>query len=182
MERLLESKRPQNPVSFHPGGKILAFIEEVAPGNWDIGVLPIDGNEAVGWKVGPPSRSSRARSRGLDAELLRQGALRGATRQLIAPTEPCGAAICSEAAGSETDGGGSWDVLAAAWGRWRGCGPWRNRNGQMRFLTTVGWSGHLATCRNQTSHAGTRLDEHDGQKGWTCDTSFGGSQFPSASS
>jgi Tol biopolymer transport system component len=54
MERLLESKRPQYPGSFHPLGKFLAFSEEAAPGNWDIGLLPIEGNEAVGWKVGTP--------------------------------------------------------------------------------------------------------------------------------
>jgi Tol biopolymer transport system component len=54
MERLLESKRPQQPGSFHPGGKILAFTEQAAPDNFDIGLLPIDGNEAAGWKVGTP--------------------------------------------------------------------------------------------------------------------------------
>ena len=53
-ERLLESKQRQSPASFHPGGKFLAFHEEAAPGNWDIGLLPIDGNEALGWKVGTP--------------------------------------------------------------------------------------------------------------------------------
>jgi Tol biopolymer transport system component len=54
MERLLESKRPQYPSSFHPGGKILAFSEQAAPGNLDIGLLPIDGSETAGWKVGTP--------------------------------------------------------------------------------------------------------------------------------
>jgi dipeptidyl aminopeptidase/acylaminoacyl peptidase len=54
MERLLQSKRAQYPSSFHPGGKILAFGGEAAPGNFDIGLLPIDGNEATGWKVGTP--------------------------------------------------------------------------------------------------------------------------------
>ena len=54
MERLFESKRPQSPGSFHPGGKILAFTEQIAPDNIDIGVLPVDGNETAGWKVGTP--------------------------------------------------------------------------------------------------------------------------------
>jgi Tol biopolymer transport system component len=55
MERLLESKRPQYAGSFHPGGKILAFTEQIAPDNFDIGLLPIDGNETAGWKVGVPN-------------------------------------------------------------------------------------------------------------------------------
>jgi serine/threonine-protein kinase len=54
MERLLESKRPQWPASFHPGGKVLAFVEETGPDNLDVGLLPIDGNETAGWRVGTP--------------------------------------------------------------------------------------------------------------------------------
>jgi len=54
MERLLDSKRPQDPGSFHPEGKILAYTEQIAADNWDIGLLPIDGNETAGWKAGTP--------------------------------------------------------------------------------------------------------------------------------
>jgi Tol biopolymer transport system component len=54
-ERLVESKTMMIPWSWHPSGRRLAFFVETAPVNWDVGVLPIEGDEATGWKIGTPS-------------------------------------------------------------------------------------------------------------------------------
>jgi serine/threonine-protein kinase len=54
-ERLTESKYPQLPTSWHPSGKFLAFQEEMTPGNQDIWILPMEGDEASGWKPGKPT-------------------------------------------------------------------------------------------------------------------------------
>ena len=55
-ERLVKSDTPQIPWSWHPSGRFLAYqtSEDKAPG-LDIGILPLDGNEATGWKIGRPS-------------------------------------------------------------------------------------------------------------------------------
>ena len=53
-ERLTEGKSPQNPTSWHPGGKFLAFNEDKSQGNRDIWILPMEGEEASGWKPGKP--------------------------------------------------------------------------------------------------------------------------------
>ena len=52
MERLTESQYPQIPTSWHPSGRYLAFHEEIAPGNLDIWILPMEGDEASGWRTG----------------------------------------------------------------------------------------------------------------------------------
>jgi len=54
VERLTESKDEQLASSFSPDGKFLAFAE-LSPGtNWDIWILPLEGNEKSGWKPGKP--------------------------------------------------------------------------------------------------------------------------------
>ncbi len=54
VERLTESTNGQIPSSFSPDGKFLAF-NELSPGtNWDIWILPFEGDERSGWKPGPP--------------------------------------------------------------------------------------------------------------------------------
>jgi serine/threonine-protein kinase len=56
-QRLTQSKNIQLPGSFHPSGKYLAFAEnhiEARTGS-DLMILPIEGNEASGWKPGQPT-------------------------------------------------------------------------------------------------------------------------------
>ena len=54
VERLMDSKNEQIPSSFSPDGKFLAF-GELSPGtNWDIWILPFEGDERSGWKPGKP--------------------------------------------------------------------------------------------------------------------------------
>jgi serine/threonine-protein kinase len=54
-ERLTESQHLQYPSSWHPSGKFLAFQEDKSQGNWDIWILPMEGDEASGWKPGKPT-------------------------------------------------------------------------------------------------------------------------------
>jgi serine/threonine-protein kinase len=52
--RLTESQNPQWASSWHPSGKYLAFFESV-PGNAiDAMILPLEGDDAAGWKPGKP--------------------------------------------------------------------------------------------------------------------------------
>jgi Tol biopolymer transport system component len=53
-QRLTESKYPQFPASWHPSGKFLAFYEQHPQNQFDLLILPVDGNEASGWKPGKP--------------------------------------------------------------------------------------------------------------------------------
>jgi serine/threonine-protein kinase len=52
VQRLSESKVRQISGSFHPGGRFLAFMEQDPKTNWDIMILPIEGDEASGFKPG----------------------------------------------------------------------------------------------------------------------------------
>jgi len=56
-QRLTESMNNQIPMSWswHPSGKFLAFREIRSQTNWDIWILPMDGDEASGWKPGKPT-------------------------------------------------------------------------------------------------------------------------------
>ena len=51
-QRLTESNLLQIPISFHPSGKFLAFQEPHPQTGPDIMILPIEGDEASGWKPG----------------------------------------------------------------------------------------------------------------------------------
>ena len=53
VQRLTESPNPQTPASWHPSGKFLAFYE-VRQSN-DLMILPMEGDEASGWKPGTPT-------------------------------------------------------------------------------------------------------------------------------
>ncbi len=54
VDRLLDNKDEQIPSSFSPDGKFLAFTE-LSPGtNWDIWILPLEGDEKSGWTPGTP--------------------------------------------------------------------------------------------------------------------------------
>jgi Tol biopolymer transport system component len=48
-QRLTESKKPQRSGSWHPSGKFLAFEED-----YKLMILPMEGDEASGWKPGKP--------------------------------------------------------------------------------------------------------------------------------
>ncbi len=51
-DRLSSSKLPQWPTSWHPSGKFLAFRQIGEKTGMDIWILPMDGDEASGWKPG----------------------------------------------------------------------------------------------------------------------------------
>ncbi|CAN5852268.1 hypothetical protein BH24ACI5_BH24ACI5_10210 [soil metagenome] len=53
--RLTESKSSQWPVSWHPGGRLLAVEEENAQTGWDLTMIPMEGDNASGWKAGTPA-------------------------------------------------------------------------------------------------------------------------------
>jgi Tol biopolymer transport system component len=54
-QRLTESGNPQYPSSWHPSGKFLAFEEHTARTASDLMILPMEGDEASGWKPGKPT-------------------------------------------------------------------------------------------------------------------------------
>ena len=54
-QRLTESKNPQQPASWHPSGKFLAFEEQTPQTASDLMILPMEGDEASGWKPGKPA-------------------------------------------------------------------------------------------------------------------------------
>jgi hypothetical protein len=52
---LTDSKNAQSPGSWHPSGRFLAFDEEGNPQTrGDLMILPIEGDNASGWKLGNP--------------------------------------------------------------------------------------------------------------------------------
>jgi serine/threonine-protein kinase len=53
-QRLTESKNAQFPTSWHPSGKFLAYYE-LRPQTADLMILPMEGDEASGWKPGQPT-------------------------------------------------------------------------------------------------------------------------------
>jgi len=55
VQRLTESPNPQFPVSWHPSGKFLAFYEARPQTGNDLMILPMEGDEASGWKPGKPT-------------------------------------------------------------------------------------------------------------------------------
>jgi Tol biopolymer transport system component len=54
-QRLVESKNLQQPGSWHPSGKFLAFEELNPQTNFDLMILPLEGDEASGWRPGKPT-------------------------------------------------------------------------------------------------------------------------------
>jgi serine/threonine-protein kinase len=53
-QRLTTSKNLQYPASWHPTGKLLAFHEVRPQTGYDLMILPMEGDEASGWKPGEP--------------------------------------------------------------------------------------------------------------------------------
>lgn len=60
-QRLTNSPYGHVPVSWHPSGKFLAFAELNPKTNFDLLILPMDGDEASGWKPGQPAVFSSSR-------------------------------------------------------------------------------------------------------------------------
>ena len=58
-QRLTKSPHSQWPVSWHPSGKFLAFEEHKLgtdfDKDWDVMILPMEGDEGSGWKPGTPT-------------------------------------------------------------------------------------------------------------------------------
>ena len=54
-QRLTESKNAQRPASWHPSGKFLAFEEQNPQTKVDLMILPMEGDDASGWKPGKPT-------------------------------------------------------------------------------------------------------------------------------
>jgi Tol biopolymer transport system component len=54
-ERLAESTGTQLPGSWHPNGKLLAFAQQNPNTQSDILMLPVNGDEVSGWKIGKPT-------------------------------------------------------------------------------------------------------------------------------
>ena len=52
VQRLTESRNLQLPTSWHPTGKYLAFFELDPETNFDIRILPLEGDDRSGWKPG----------------------------------------------------------------------------------------------------------------------------------
>ena len=53
--RLTESRNAQFAGSWHPSGTFLAFVENDPANAADIRILPLEGDEATGWKAGTPT-------------------------------------------------------------------------------------------------------------------------------
>jgi serine/threonine-protein kinase len=53
--RIAESEKNQWATSWHPSGKFLAFFESSPQTGSDVMILPIEGDEASGWKPGKPT-------------------------------------------------------------------------------------------------------------------------------
>jgi len=54
-ERLTVSANQQFAGSWHPSGRFLAFSEFSPPNGYDVMILPMEGDEASGWKAGQPT-------------------------------------------------------------------------------------------------------------------------------
>jgi eukaryotic-like serine/threonine-protein kinase len=54
VQRLTVSEHDQAAASWHPSGRMLAFVEEHAETSWDIMILPIEKDETSGWTPGQP--------------------------------------------------------------------------------------------------------------------------------
>jgi Tol biopolymer transport system component len=61
VQRLTTSPYGHVPVSWHPSGKFLAFAELNPKTNFDLLILPIEGDDASGWKPGKPTVSLSSR-------------------------------------------------------------------------------------------------------------------------
>jgi Tol biopolymer transport system component len=61
-QRLTKSNNGQTPASVHPSGKLIAFVEHRPETLDDVMILPIEADEAYGWKPGAPTVFLNSRS------------------------------------------------------------------------------------------------------------------------
>jgi serine/threonine-protein kinase len=61
VQQLTASKASLTPFSWHPNGKLLAFVQTNSLSGTDIMILPIEGDEASGWKPGTPTPFANSR-------------------------------------------------------------------------------------------------------------------------
>jgi serine/threonine-protein kinase len=54
VQRLTEGRNHQNSGSWHPSGRLLAFTERNPQTGRDLWILPLEGDEASGWRPGKP--------------------------------------------------------------------------------------------------------------------------------
>jgi Tol biopolymer transport system component len=73
VQRLTESKIVQFPESWHPSGRFLAFREIGRETGSDIWMLPMEGDEASGWKPGKPMVFLSSRFEEFDAAFSPDG-------------------------------------------------------------------------------------------------------------
>ena len=55
VQKLTDGPYPKVPGSWHPSGKFLSYFETTPKTNFDIMILPMEGNETQGWKPGTPT-------------------------------------------------------------------------------------------------------------------------------
>jgi serine/threonine-protein kinase len=72
-QRLTQSKISQFPMSWHPSGRVLAFREIGGETGSDIWMLPMQGDEASGWKPGKPTVFLSSKFEELDAAFSPDG-------------------------------------------------------------------------------------------------------------
>jgi Tol biopolymer transport system component/tRNA A-37 threonylcarbamoyl transferase component Bud32 len=65
-ERLVESPLAQEPSSFHPSGRFLAFTQGTQGSQTDAMILPLEGDERTGWKAGTPIPFANTAARELE--------------------------------------------------------------------------------------------------------------------
>ncbi len=140
VQRLLESKNPVSPQSFSPDGKTLAYIENDPKTQWDIGLLPLEGDEKLGWKPG----KARAFLNGSYTEAY----------PAISPDGRWLAYMSLESARPEVfvrplaGAGGKWQVSNAG-----GVMPKWSKNGKELFFRAVGESRILVATYRATGQS-----------------------------
>ena len=70
VQRLTESANVQVPGSWHPSGKFFAFAEQTPKTAHDLMILPLEGDEAAGWKPGTPTVFLTTAVHGLVADVF----------------------------------------------------------------------------------------------------------------
>lgn len=71
--QLTKGRLPQAPVSWHPSGKFLAFMEASAETGFDVMILPLEGSDAAGWTAGTPIPFVKTTAAELEPNFSRDG-------------------------------------------------------------------------------------------------------------
>jgi len=125
-ERLGESKNIQIPNSWHPSGKSLAFQEQNTQTSWDILILPLEGDDASGWKPGKPtvflnSPFSELESRfSPDGRWLAYSSNESGRQEVyVRPFIPGGSELRSDAGTSDSLEGARMRTIPGPGGKWQ---------------------------------------------------------------